>query len=693
MHLQKLYDRLKDYEPTIEYHQRLRQLSRTMGTKDSSRASVRTTGRLGTRGVWRSLLAEKERRDSLALTRVLTSRDAAVQLDSPRGLMLHGEVGTGKSMLVDLFADCLPTRKKRRWHFNTFMLETIARLEELRRARTASPLSAPNGEEEEYSLLWLAGEMVGTSPILFLDEFQLPDRATAKIMASLMTAFFQLGGVLIATSNRMPEELAQAAGAEYTPPPASAMDSLRWRFGAERARDPPAWKGEYADFLDVVRARCEIWEMDGLKDYRRTEARRDPEEKGKNMEEQAAQIESLDGFESADLTSIGPKATSLASHVNFSSEGHILPQFYFNAPFVHVVSDSDTLAAKALRAALRTATGSIKDAIHWEPTSLRIYGRTVPVPRQLGGTALYTFRELCESRLGPADYVSLASTFHTIVLTDIPVLSLREKEEARRLITLLDALYESRCKLLVTAAAGPDGIFFPTERAAAAERATSSPPDGDALHAETFAEAYQDATAPFRPNISSYAPDALEDDPPNRVLRASSSPSSLSDDLEAPLSGGARRGRGPDFGDAGAFTGEDERFAFRRAQSRLWEMCGAKWWARGADGEQWWRPLEREVRRWEGAAAATEGDVKLREVVAEEPPIGVVSSEDGARSGGVEDEGVFRHGASPFRTHAEPPPKFSWVHAWGMVKWGKRAGAWGKGTEGLEEKKRGKEGD
>ena len=45
----------------------------------------------------------------------------------------------------------------------------------------------------------------------------------------------------------------------------------------------------------------------------------------------------------------------------------------------------------------------------------------------------------------------------------------------------------------------------------------------------------------------------------------------------------------PDFGKTSAFTGEDERFAYKRAQSRLWEMCGSRWWARSEEG--WHRPL------------------------------------------------------------------------------------------------------
>jgi len=70
-------------------------------------------------------------------------------------------------MLVDLFADCLPNSKKKRWHFTTFMLETFAKLEHLRRSRhTLFP--AGLGRQDDYSLLWLARDMVTTSPILFL---------------------------------------------------------------------------------------------------------------------------------------------------------------------------------------------------------------------------------------------------------------------------------------------------------------------------------------------------------------------------------------------------------------------------------------------------------------------------------------------------------------------------------------------
>ena len=171
LHLQKLYERLKDYEPTVEYSQRLQRLGRAIGDPSSNASAGAAGNRTSRAGLWQSLMQEKERRDSLALTRVLSDHEEALKLESPRGLMVHGEVGTGKSMLIDLFADCLPNRKKRRWHFNTFMLEAFSRLEQLRVARLARTQGG-GVVQDDHSLLWLARDLIEKSPILFLDEFQ-----------------------------------------------------------------------------------------------------------------------------------------------------------------------------------------------------------------------------------------------------------------------------------------------------------------------------------------------------------------------------------------------------------------------------------------------------------------------------------------------------------------------------------------
>ncbi|KAF8608047.1 hypothetical protein BDV93DRAFT_416266, partial [Ceratobasidium sp. AG-I] len=75
----------------------------------------------------------------------------------------------------------------------------------------------------------------------------------------------------------------------------------------------------------------------------------------------------------------------------------------------------------------------------------------------------FAFDDICNAALGTADYTTIASTFSTIILTDIPILRLLTKDRARRFIMLVDALYEARVKLICHAEAPIDGLFFPDE--------------------------------------------------------------------------------------------------------------------------------------------------------------------------------------------------------------------------------------
>lgn len=651
-------------------------------------------------------------------------------------------------MLIDLFADSLPNRKKKRWHFTTFMLEILSKLEHLRRSRLIIVPSSL-GQQDDYSLLWLARDMISTSPIIFLDEFQLPDRAASKIMTNLMTCFFHLGGVLIATSNRMPEELAKAAGMEFTaPPPPSRLDSMKWRLGL--AINPP-WKtgsmygggSDFTKFLEVLRARCEVWQMEGGKDYRRREAEGESQEPVGEEAEHVLKTQGFEGLEEMASGNVGlgyEQSIPLAGPEDAKSTksiSSIMPKQYLMKPSASSSTDGHTTFTSDLEAAERRAfPSSNSHPIPWTTSYITVYKRQIPISRQYDGVAQFTFTELCETPLGPADYTTLASTYHTIILTDVPVLTLLQKNEARRFITLLDALYEARCKLLITAEAGPDNIFFP-------EQNRDSKSDGDEkvtqdqTLAETISEVYQDVTAPFRPNVSSYdpgssapeepdvtharlagilSPDSLEDDPPNRPKRSgdgmgrgdsifgldTSEDQSL-DSLRQQL---VRQRSGPNFQDAGIFTGEDEKFAYKRARSRLWEMCGKRWWEREGD---WWMPLRKEVRRWEvgvdddvlqAAAAAGESD-GAREGLISESGLDEVDDKAIYSWGKNVDPGSRNSVASrpvatttsdqdtstnPFRTSTEPPPKIPWTHMWGFMRWGKKAGAWGKGTEGLRER-------
>lgn len=697
LHLQKLYEELKDYEPQIEYSKRLDQISQAIRRTSTRNGDAPAASSPRRPSAWRSLLQAKERRDSLALTRKLTSHEEALELTSPKGLMLHGEVGTGKSMLIDLFADCLPNRKKRRLHFNTFMLETIAKLESLRQSRAGRRGADGGPDEDDYSLLWLAKDMVQTSPILFLDEFQMPDRAASKILTNLMTSFFHLGGVLVATSNRMPEELAKAAGVQFGPPPVEDRKGpLGWQFGRRKSVSASdrlfAGQNEFAAFLEVLKARCEVWEMGGGKDYRRLESGgmiSKVEDETANAEDDLRISEVLDDDGAAAEEEVVQEVK--------------LP-LYFDA------QADDHTAKSALAGAISHATGLPQpDAANWKPELMRVYGREVPVWRACHGATMWTFDELCRTSLGPADYITLASTYHTLILTDVPVLTWLMKNEARRFITLLDALYECRCKLFVSARAGPDDLFFPEKSSDASEQ-------GESIYSETLSEVYQDATAPFRPNILSQNPnyaepdpepnytharlagmlnaDALEDDPPNKVRRNPFGRSFGMADAEferRPINPDEppRRARGPDFSKTSSFTGEDERFAYKRAQSRLWEMCGARWWAR--DEPDWYRPLPQEVRRWESAAhlnpRAGSGMV-VGSATAADATIGDFTVDATRDERSFKQPTVHASSASPFRTATEPPPKFSWTHIWGTMKWGPKAGAWGQGPDGLADREK-----
>lgn len=176
--MQKLYFRFKDYSPQSEYRARLKAVIRAIAAdaKYEGNREIAAKGHpLRRSPLFAHLSLKRERAHSLALTRVYTNYEAAMTLDCPRDCY-----STGKSMLIDLLANCLPSSKKRRWHFHTFMLETLGRLEELRQSRSGHPSG-----DSEYSLFWLAKNMIEKCPILFLDEFQLPDRTANKILSNL----------------------------------------------------------------------------------------------------------------------------------------------------------------------------------------------------------------------------------------------------------------------------------------------------------------------------------------------------------------------------------------------------------------------------------------------------------------------------------------------------------------------------
>jgi cell division protein ZapE len=80
------------------------------------------------------------------------------------------------------------------------------------------------------------------------------------------------------------------------------------------------------------------------------------------------------------------------------------------------------------------------------------------VPRAALGAARFKFAELCEAPLGPADYLALARHFDTLFVENVPLLNGRQRDARRRMITLIDTLYDSQIRLAMSAAAAPEAL-------------------------------------------------------------------------------------------------------------------------------------------------------------------------------------------------------------------------------------------
>lgn len=93
------------------------------------------------------------------------------------------------------------------------------------------------------------------------------------------------------------------------------------------------------------------------------------------------------------------------------------------------------------------------------PATLTVNGRDIPVNRQAKNAARFTFAELCEEPLAAADYLAIAEKYSVLLLTDVPGLSEEKRNEATRFRTLIDALYENKVTLYITAATKPEALY------------------------------------------------------------------------------------------------------------------------------------------------------------------------------------------------------------------------------------------
>lgn len=153
----------------------------------------------------------------------------------PMGLYLVGEVGRGKSMLMDLFFAAADVPRKQRSHFHQFMQNAHRRVHALRQAHAALEDPIPP----------LADSIATEAALLCFDEFQVHDVADAMILGRLFQALFDRGVVVVATSNTEPDDL----------------------FAGQPGRDA------FLPFIALIKQRMEVLEMDAGRDFRRKRMR------------------------------------------------------------------------------------------------------------------------------------------------------------------------------------------------------------------------------------------------------------------------------------------------------------------------------------------------------------------------------------------------------------------------------------
>ncbi|KAG9237391.1 AFG1-like ATPase-domain-containing protein [Amylocarpus encephaloides] len=359
----------------------------------------------------------------------------------PRGLYLFGDVGSGKTMLMDMFYETLPSSvaSKTRIHFHNFMQDVHKRLHKMK---------MEHGNDID-AIPFIAADIAEQGNVLCFDEFQCTDVADAMILRRLLEALMSHGVVLVTTSNRQPDDL--------------------YRNGIQRESFIPC--------IHLLQNRLHVINLDSSTDYRKI-----------------------------------PRPPSGVYHAPLDN----------HAP---------THAEKWFR--------FLGDPRQPEPRSetQHVWGREIHVPKVSGRAAMFTFDELIGRPTSAADYIELMRNYDAFVVTDVPGMTHQQRDLARRFITFIDAVYESRAKLVLTSSVPLTQLFLSKQEIRDSVRKDAEDRKGQS-----------------------------EGDDLDDAMRM------MMDDLGMNMSM---------LKNSSIFSGDEERFAFARALSRLSEMGSREWVERG----------------------------------------------------------------------------------------------------------------
>jgi len=333
-------------------------------------AALVETGSIDDDPAQRALAARLDRLNGELQARQLANKSSSLgwlfgkrKPDILRGIYIHGGVGRGKSMLMDLFFAASPEPARRRVHFNDFMAAAHEQIAAHRRAFAAGKVKDP----DPVRPVGLA--LAAQARLLCFDEFSVTDIADAMLLGRLFAVLFEKGVVVVATSNVRPRDL--------------------YRDGLNRMLFIP--------FIDLIEAHCEVFELDARTDYRMEKVARGQ----------------------AWLSPLGPRTETAMDAIW-----------------------AEVAAGKAL-----------------DDRPIELKGRVLKPGRAAGQAAWFTFDQLCREPRGAADYLAIAKRYRTIFIEGVPVMEAQMRNEAKRLILLIDTLYDAVARTVVSAQAMPALLY------------------------------------------------------------------------------------------------------------------------------------------------------------------------------------------------------------------------------------------